>query len=151
MKIDLKKITVREVAKGYVDNDEGGVVGYDGKLNIRPKYQREFVYDGKKREAVLQTIRKGFPLNVMYWAVNDDDTFEVLDGQQRTISFCQYAKGDFSIVIDGKPMAFHNLTQSQKDQLLDYELMVYVCEGDDKEKLDWFEIVNIAGVKLTAQ
>ncbi len=99
----------------------------------------------------MQTIRKNFPLNVLYWAVNDDGTFEVLDGQQRTISFCQYAAGDFSITIDGKPMAFHNLTQSQKDQILDYELMVYFCEGDDKEKLDWFEIVNIAGEKLTPQ
>lgn len=151
MNIDLHKISIREVAEGYLDNDEGGVVGYDGKLNIRPKYQREFVYDGKKREAVLTTIRKDFPLNVFYWAVNDDGSFEVLDGQQRTISFCQYVAGDFSITIDGKPMAFHNLTQSQKDQILDYELMVYFCEGDDKEKLDWFEIVNIAGEKLTAQ
>lgn len=151
MKVDLNKITVREVAEGYLDNDEGGVVGYEGRLNIRPKYQREFVYDDKKREAVLQTMRKGFPLNVMYWAVNDDGTFEVLDGQQRTISFCQYVSGEFSITIDGKPMAFHNLTQSQKDQILDYELMIYFCEGDDKEKLDWFETVNIAGVKLTAQ
>lgn len=151
MKIELKQIKVREVAQGYFDNDEGGVVGYDGKLNIRPKFQREFVYDGKKREAVLQTIRKRFPLNVMYWAVNEDGTFEVLDGQQRTISFCQYAAGDFSIAVDGKPMAFHNLTQGQKDQILDYELMVYFCEGDDKEKLDWFETINIAGEKLTAQ
>lgn len=151
MNIEQKNITVREVVKGYLDNDEGGVVGYDGKLNIRPKFQREFVYDDKKREAVLQTIRKRFPLNVMYWAVNDDDTFEVLDGQQRTISFCQYAAGDFSITIDGKPMAFHNLTQPQKDQILNYELMVYFCEGDDKEKLDWFKTINIAGMKLSDQ
>ena len=151
MKVDLNKLTVREVAEGYLDNDEGGVVGYNGKLNIRPKYQREFVYDDRKREAVLQTIRKGFPLNVMYWAVNEDGTFEVLDGQQRTISFCQFVAGEFSITSDGKPMAFHNLTQSQKDQILDYELMIYFCEGNDKEKLDWFETVNIAGVKLTSQ
>ena len=151
MKVELNKITVRQVTEGYLDNDEGGVVGYGGKLNIRPKYQREFVYDGKKREAVLQTIRKNFPLNVMYWAVNDDGTFEVLDGQQRTISFCQYVAGDFSITVDGKPMAFHNFTLSQKHQILDYELMIYFCEGDDKEKLDWFEIVNIAGEKLTPQ
>lgn len=151
MKIELNEITVREVAAGYVDKNEDGVVGYDGKLNIRPKYQREFVYDDKKREAVLQTIRKGFPLNVMYWAVNEDGTFEVLDGQQRTISFCQYVAGDFSITIDGKPMAFHNLTQSERDQILEYELMVYFCEGDDKEKLDWFQTINIAGEKLFAQ
>lgn len=151
MKVELKPVTVRDVADSYVDNDENGVVGYGGKLNIRPKYQREFVYDSDKREAVLETIRKGFPLNVMYWAVNEDGSFEVLDGQQRTISFCQYVAGDFSIIIDGHPMAFHNLTQPQKDQLLDYELMVYACEGNDHEKLDWFRTVNIAGVELTDQ
>ncbi len=151
MKIELKPLTVRDVVEGYRDNDEEGVSGYGGKLNIRPKYQREYVYNSEQRDAVLQTIRRGFPLNVMYWAVNDDGTFEVLDGQQRTISFCQYAVGDFSISIDGHPMAFHNLTQPQKDQFLDYELMVYVCEGSEQDKLDWFRTVNIAGVVLTDQ
>jgi len=151
MDIELKQVTVREVAEGYLDNDEGGVTGYAGQLNIRPKFQREFVYDAKKREAVLQTIRRAFPLNVMYWALNEDGTFEVLDGQQRTISFCQYVAGDFSITIDGKPMAFHNLTQPQKEAFLDYELMVYVCDGNDQDKLDWFRTINIAGEKLTEQ
>ncbi len=151
MKIELKKVSVREVANHYLDNDENGVVGYDGKLNIRPKYQREFVYNAKQRDAVIETVRKGFPLNVMYWAVNEDGTYEVLDGQQRTISFCQYANGDFSVEVDGHPMAIHNLSQTQRDQILDYELMVYVCEGNDQDKLDWFRTINIAGAELTAQ
>jgi len=147
MNIELHEITVREVAEGYVDNSEEGVVGYGGRLNIRPKYQREFVYDVQKRNAVLDTIRKGFPLNVMYWVKNEDGTFEVLDGQQRTVSFCQYVIGDFSI--DNR--AFHNLTNTEREQILDYRLMVYFCEGNDKEKLDWFRIINIAGVKLSDQ
>jgi hypothetical protein len=147
MKIELHEISVREVAEKYVDNAEEGVVGYGGRLNIRPKYQREFVYDAKKRDAVLDTIRKEFPLNVMYWVKNEDGTFEVLDGQQRTISFCQYVQGDFSI--DNR--AFHNLTKTEQEQILDYPLMVYFCEGNDKEKLDWFKIINIAGEKLTDQ
>lgn len=151
MKIELKKITIREVAENYIDNDEDGVVGFHGKLNIRPKFQREFVYDAKQRDAVLETIRKGFPLNVMYWAVNEDGTFEVLDGQQRTVSFCRYVAGDFSIIIDGHPMTINNLTQPQKDQILNYELMVYVCEGNDQDKLDWFKTINIAGAELTPQ
>jgi hypothetical protein len=151
MDIRLLSVTVREVAENYVDNNEDGVVGYSGRLNIRPKYQREFVYDADKRAAVLETIRRGFPLNVMYWAVNEDGTYEVLDGQQRTISFCQYVAGDFSIEINGHPMAFHNLTQPQKDQFLNYQLMVYLCDGEDDEKLDWFRTVNIAGVQLTDQ
>lgn len=147
MKIELHEITVREVAKEYVDNSEEGVLGYNGRLNIRPKYQREFVYDDKKRNAVIDTIRKDFPLNVMYWAKNEDGTFEVLDGQQRTISFCQYVNGDFSV--DNR--AFHNLTNTEKEQILNYKCMIYFCEGNDKEKLDWFRIVNIAGERLYEQ
>jgi hypothetical protein len=147
MKIEMHELTVREVAENYIDNDEEGVVGYNGKLNIRPKYQREFVYDDKKRNAVIDTIRKNFPLNVIYWAKNEDGTFEVLDGQQRTVSFCQYIDGDFSI----ENRAFHNLTRTEQEQILSYKLMIYFCEGNDKEKLDWFKIVNIAGEKLTDQ
>ena len=147
MKIELHELTVRDVAAGYVDNAEEGVVGYGGRLNIRPKYQREFVYNDQKRNAVIDTIRKAFPLNVMYWVQNDDGTFEVLDGQQRTISFCQYVRGDFSL----ENRAFHNLTATEREQILDYSLMVYFCEGNDKEKLDWFKIINIAGEKLTDQ
>ena len=147
MKIELHEIPVREVVEGYVDNNEEGVVGYGGRLNIRPKYQREFIYDEEKRNAVIDTIRKGFPLNVMYWVKNEDGTFEVLDGQQRTISFCQYVEGEFSI----EHRNFHNLTDVEKEQILNYTLMVYFCEGNDKEKLDWFRIINIAGMKLTDQ
>ncbi len=151
MKIELNEISVREVADGYRDSAEEGVVGYGGQLDIRPKYQREFVYDVKKRNAVIDTIRKGFPLNVMYWVVTDQGTYEVMDGQQRTISFCQYVNGDFSVPVDDHPMAFHNLPKTLQDQILDYTLMVYFCSGADKERLDWFRIINIAGERLTDQ
>ena len=151
MKVEPRELTVREVAVGYADCAEEGVVGYGGKLNIRPKYQREFVYGEKERNAVIDTIYKGFPLNVMYWAVNADGTYEIIDGQQRTISFCQYVNDDYSVLINGYPKSICTLTETEKNQILDYKLLVYFCEGNDKEKLDWFEIVNIAGVKLTNQ
>ncbi|MGN1372558.1 MAG: HNH endonuclease family protein [Candidatus Coproplasma sp.] len=147
MKIELHELTVREIANGYIDNAEEGVKGYGGLLNIRPKYQREFVYDDAKRNAVIGTINKGFPLNVMYWVKNEDGTFEVLDGQQRTVSFCQYVNGDFSL----NNKAFHNLTNTEKNAILDYKCMVYFCEGNDLEKLEWFKTINIAGEKLTDQ
>ena len=97
MEIKLKEISVRDVAKGYVNDEENGVVGYDGKLNIRPKYQREFVYNEKQRNEVINSINNDFPLNVMYWICNEDGTYEVLDGQQRTISICEYVDGAYSI------------------------------------------------------
>ncbi|QRZ61817.1 DUF262 domain-containing protein [Rothia sp. ZJ932] len=155
MDITHEELTIRDIVKGYNDSQELGVNAMDGKLDIRPKYQREFVYDPKQREAVIQTIRQDFPLNIMYWAVNVDDTgketYEVLDGQQRTISFCQYISGDFSIDVDGYRKAFHNLTKDQKEQILNYKLMVYKCTGTESEKLKWFKTINIAGEKLTDQ
>lgn len=147
MKIQLKEISIREVTSDYLNNNEEGVVGYFGKLNIRPKYQREFVYKDKQRDAVIETLRKNFPLNVMYWVKNENETYEVLDGQQRTISICEYVAGKFSL----NYQYFHNLEDVEKDQILDYKLMVYFCEGNDKEKLDWFKTINIAGEKLTDQ
>jgi hypothetical protein len=135
------------LTKGFEDNAEAGVVGYGGKLDIRPPYQREFIYKDKQRDAVINTITKEFPLNVMYWAVREDGNFEIIDGQQRTISVCQYVKGDFSI----NGLAFHNLPKDKQEQILNYKLTVYQCSGTDSEKLDWFRTINIAGEKLTDQ
>jgi len=153
MNIELKEITVRELTNGYEDNDEGGVIGFGGKLDIRPPYQREFIYKDKQRDAVINTLTKDFPLNVMYWAVREDGNFEVIDGQQRTISICQYVEGDFSVKIGSFPesRAFHNLQEDEQEQILNYKLMVYLCSGTDSEKLEWFKTINIAGEELTDQ
>ncbi len=147
MNITLKEIPVRELTNNYQDNEENGVVGYGGKLDIRPPFQREFVYGDKERKAVIDTLQKDFPLNVMYWAVREDGNFEVIDGQQRTISICQFVNSDFSV----NGLAFHNLPNDKQKQILDYKLMVYFCSGEDSEKLEWFETINIAGKELTNQ
>lgn len=159
MKITLKELPIQEIVKyshhlplqeacrGYKDHGEEGVYGMDGRLNIRPQYQREFVYNSSKRNAVIDTVRASFPLNVLYFAVNKDGSFEVIDGQQRLISIGQYVAGDFSV----NEVYFHNLPKDQKDQILNYKLMVFFCEGTDSEKLEWFKKINIAGEKLTDQ
>lgn len=92
-----------------------------------------------------------FPLNTMYWVKNTESNaefeYEVLDGQQRSISICEYFKGNFSV----EGQYFHNLPEDKKKQFLDYELMIYICEGKDSEKLEWFRVINITGEKLTEQ
>ena len=147
MNIEERKVTVGEVCKGYFNDAEEGVTGYDERLDIRPKYQREFVYKDNQRDEVIRTVLKGLPLNVIYWCKTGEDTYEVLDGQQRTISLCEYVDGSFSV--DDK--YFYNLPADIKKKILDYELFVYVCDGTDSEKLDWFKIINIAGEQLTDQ
>lgn len=148
MNIELKEITIRDLFDGYSDKADEGVVGYGGRLDIRPPFQREFVYDEKERNLVIDTVQKGFPLNVMYWAHNlSENLFEIIDGQQRTISICQYIQGDFSI----NGIGFHNLREDKQMEILNYKLMVYWCSGTETEKLDWFRTINIAGKVLTEQ
>ncbi len=153
MKIEPKTITVQELADAYADNGEGGVKAYSGLLDVRPPYQREFVYKDKQRDAVIDTVSKGYPLNVMYWAVREEGGFEVIDGQQRTISLCQFVEGEFALGLFGKPEVryFHNLQADEKERILNYALTIYECSGTDSEKLEWFKTINIAGEKLTDQ
>lgn len=147
MKITETKITIADLAKGYSDDGDGGVYAYDNRLCVRPSFQREFVYKDKQRDAVIDTVRKGFPLNIMYWSKIGPDAYEVLDGQQRTISICQYINKAFSI----NHRYFHNLTDSEQKEIMNYKLTVYICEGTEKEKLEWFKVVNIANETLTPQ
>lgn len=151
MKIEPKQIKVRDVLDSYADNGDDGVFAYGGRLAIRPPYQREFVYNDQQAEAVIQTVLKGFPLNVMYWVKVDNDRYEVLDGQQRTLSVMQYLKHKFSIALDGRKYYWDALPDDRYNAIMNYEFMVYICEGEESEKLDWFRVVNIAGEKLTEQ
>lgn len=146
----VDSITIRDIANGYKDSLEDGVVGMNGKLNIRPAYQREYVYNEKQRNAVITSIFKGLPLNTIYWAKNDDGTFEVLDGQQRTLSICKFVNGEYSMMFDTEKY-FHSLTKEEQDRILDYKLMIFVCEGDLSERLEWFRTINVSSVKLTDQ
>jgi len=150
MPFEDKQIPIREIVDKYVNNDEEGVIGYDGKLNIRPKYQREFVYKDKQRNAVMDTIMKGYPLGEMYWAENGE-TYELMDGQQRTVSFCEFVSGNFSIDVNGNQLFWHNMTDDQKEKILDYKILIHIFKGTESEKLEWFKTINIAGEKLTDQ
>ncbi|EOZ3522498.1 HNH endonuclease family protein [Campylobacter upsaliensis] len=161
MQIDKTEIKIKELIAGYTRDEESSqVIAYAdssgvARLNIRPKYQREFVYKEAQRNAVIDTILKGFPLNIMYWVKNVDSSaeceYEVLDGQQRTISICEYVKGSFSIQWNDKSQYFHTLSKDLQEKFLDYKLNVYVCQGSESEKLEWFKTINIAGETLTSQ
>ena len=162
MEIVPKNITLRELFDGYVNKEEDGVVGYHGRLDIRPKFQREFIYPLKDQIAVIDTVKKGFPLNAMYWAVardnngnkildeNGEETYELMDGQQRIISICEFLSNKFFVNFQ----KFSNIQQSQPDiakNILNYPLQIYICDGEISDKLDWFRTINIAGKTLTEQ
>ena len=151
LKIELKEITIREIVDGYKDHGIDGVVAYGGKLNVRPAYQREFVYNDEQQKAVMDSILQGYPLNVMYWCENEDGTYEVLDGQQRTLSFCKFHDNQYSIIHNNVLRQWHSMPYDIQEQILNYKCMIYVCRGTDTEKLNWFKVINTAGEVLYEQ
>ena len=152
MEIEEKRITISEVYEGYINDDEEGVTALNDRLDIRPKYQREFIYDKDKQRDVIRSVLNNLPLNVMYWmktGKNEDgeETYEVMDGQQRTLSIMEYLDGNFSV----DDMLFENLPKDVQQRFLDYKLFIYICDGTDSERLAWFKIINISAVELTDQ
>jgi len=160
-------MTVARLVDGYDDttrtvnqedsSDPGRIVGLGGNLNIRPPYQRNFVYVDDDLHAVMRTVSHGHPLGVMYWMKNADGGYEVLDGQQRIISIAQfvasqrYSCGGLFEYAKDENKIFDSLAAKEQKAILNYQLLVYVCEGDDREREEWFKTINIKGKELSDQ
>lgn len=156
MKTVLKtEITVREVCEGFVYNElEGkGLFGLAGKLTIQPEYQRNYIYaDGLKDVAVIDSVLKNYPLGLIYFTKVGENQFEILDGQQRITSLGRFVTDKFAIKDHrGIQQYFTGLDKDLQDLILDTKLLIYECEGEEKEIKDWFKTINIAGVPLTLQ
>ena len=162
--MEIKRVSIKivDLCDGYKNDSEEdierGVYAYHGKLCVRPAFQRMFVYDKKQENAVIDTALKGFPLNIMYWVDNGDGTYDCLDGQQRTISLCNFVDGISSFqapwLKDNARIYIHTLKRIDPDlyaKFMNYELEVYICHGTKAEQMEWFKTINIAGEELYPQ
>jgi 5-methylcytosine-specific restriction endonuclease McrA len=155
MKTELKKYKVSEIVEGFFYNEiEGkGLFGLGGKLVIQPEYQRNYIYaDGKRDKSVIQSLLAGYPLGLIYFNNAAPDKYEVLDGQQRITSIGRYTTIKFAIKDDdGTERYFDSLNDDEKEKIMESELLVYHCEGEEKEIKRWFKTINIAGIPLNDQ
>lgn len=156
MKTTLRTdITVRDICAGFIYNDyEGkGLYGLSGKLVIQPEYQRNYIYaDGKRDVAVIESVLKQYPLGLIYFNKRDDNTFEVLDGQQRITSLGRFVTNKLAIIDEnGIPHNFEGLAKDLQERILNTKLLIYECEGTESEIKEWFKTINIAGVPLKNQ
>jgi hypothetical protein len=149
-------ISVADICDGFVYNQlEGkGLFGLSGKLTIQPEYQRNYIYaqsSGKKEQDVIHSLLKKYPLGLIYFNKVGEDKFEVLDGQQRITSIGRFVTNKFAIMDSGNPKYFDSLPADQRAVIQNSTLLIYECEGLEKEIKDWFETINIAGVPLNEQ
>ena len=153
----MTDLTVKEICEGFVYNQlEGkGLFGWSGKLTIQPEYQRNYLYaenEGKKEIAVIYSILKDYPIGLVYFNKPEEDRYEILDGQQRITSIGRFVTGKFAIKDKfGMEQYFTGLAREEQEKILNYKLLVYICNGMEKEIKEWFETINIAGVPLNKQ
>ena len=62
MTIKQIEVTVGDIARGYINNEEQGVRGFGGQFDIRPPYQHDFIYNESELQAEISTVLKGYPL-----------------------------------------------------------------------------------------
>lgn len=149
-------ISVADICDGFVYNQlEGkGLFGLSGKLTIQPEYQRNYIYaedNGKREQAVIASLLKGYPLGLIYFNKVADEKFEVLDGQQRITSIGRFVTNKFAIMDGDNPKLFDSLPKDQQALILEANMLIYVCEGTETQIKQWFETINIAGVPLKPQ
>lgn len=149
------KTTIKEICEGFTYNksESKGLFGLSGKLTIQPEYQRNYIYaDGKRDVAVIKSILDGYPLGIIYFNKTAKDKFEVLDGQQRITSIGRYVKGLFAVKDNnGMEQYFDGLDKNIQDLILNTKLLIYECEGEEKEIKEWFKTINIVGIPLNEQ
>ncbi len=149
--------TIGDICKGFQYNEyEGkGLYGLSGKLTIQPEFQRHYLYaenGGKKEVDVIQSVRNGYPLGLIYFSKVGEDRYEVLDGQQRITSLGRFITEKFAwIDNEGRPWYFTALNPDEQQKFLNTKLLIYVCEGTEKEIKDWFRTINIVGIPLNTQ
>ena len=153
MKTEYAQIPVKDIIQGYQDNGDDGVIGYDGKLDIRPSYQRAYIHENNPdfRKNLIQSIYNDRPINLIYFAAKGDGRYELLDGQQRIITICRFIQNKFSIEVDGHIRTYRNLDDAQRATIDDYKLHVYFFEGGSAEKMMWFQTINTGAEKLSDQ
>ena len=148
-------ITVADICDGFVYNElEGkGLFGLSGKLTIQPEYQRNYIYaDGKRDVAVIESVLKGYPLGLIYFNKVTDNNLEVLDGQQRITSLGRFVTNKFAVKDEnGMEQYFGGIAKDKQDKILNTQLLIYECEGEESEIKEWFKTINIAGVPLNSQ
>lgn len=145
MNIILHEVSIAEIFDGYRYFSDKGTVAYSGKLNIHLSYQR--IYSDQQQENVIKTILSNFPLGIMYWSKSGNTTFELIDGIKRTLSICQYLAGKFTV----EGQYFYDLSPDQQRQITTYKLIIYICDGTSREKLNWFNTINFCNTLLTKQ
>jgi hypothetical protein len=147
----------------------------EGELNLQPEYQRRIVWKKKMMSKFIESLLLSIPVPTIFLAENDDDTYEVIDGQQRltTIFLFMKAGEDFNDInlipeyLIKEPLLtlsgletlsqFNTLNYSSMNKIKrkfnNVSLPIVIIQKDSSEniKYDIFSRINSGSIRLNNQ
>lgn len=153
--IDGEEPTLEQLYKGFSDtsdDDGGSVVALNGKLIIRPKFQRGYVVKENKRwqSKLLESVSLGYPIGHMYFGHNiATNDYCVVDGQQRLLTLFNFLEGKIKFKYEnwlnnpsGNLVLFRQLPKEVQEKFLKYKPTINKCKGNERDLMNWFTIIN---------
>ncbi len=126
----------------------------DKKLNLKPDFQRKFVWTQEHQEEFIDTILHGYPFPEIYVCQGQIDTKKlrttqtVIDGQQRLTTIKNYIEDTFD-----KPLKivtpFKSLDEEGREAFLSYQIVVRdIGKVADDLVREIFRRINLTKFKL---
>lgn len=114
-------------------------------LELSPSYQRNDIWTLPAKKRLIDSIKLGYPLPAFFLNKKADDSYDMVDGQQRTRALIGYVNGQF-------PDLSKEFFSSNREQILQYKLSVIVIYDTEEQSVeDFYFRVNNYGTKLNRQ
>lgn len=126
----------------------------EGKLTLRPDFQRKFVWTHEHQEAFIDTILNGLPFPEIYVCEGDVDVQKlrtrrlVIDGQQRLTTIRNYIEGKHEHPLTKIP-PYQALSTAQKESFINYQIVMRdLGKVDEETTREIFRRINLTKFKL---
>jgi uncharacterized protein with ParB-like and HNH nuclease domain len=122
-----------------------------GRINLNPPYQRNDVWTAKAQQKLLESILSGKAIPNFFLLQKDDNTFEMIDGQQRARTILGYER---SVLVDHENQTFEERVSKSSNRkevqsaFLNYPLSITLVTAlDDNESIeDYYALLNSSGL-----
>ena len=94
MKTCVEQIKISEIVDGYQVRGDDSLIGWGGKLSITHSCQHEYIRSGdaKWQVPLIHSVYPGHLISLIYFAEETPDFCNILDGQQRLRTICDFVK-----------------------------------------------------------
>lgn len=113
-------------------------------INLRPSYQRNFIWSTKDQKLLIESIHKGYPLP-NFFILKENEKYEMVDGQQRAITIHKFINNEFA------DLHKKYYKEYGTNSFMDYKLNIVLLEDFNdgiESKEEFFYLVNKRGVQL---